>query len=155
MVVATPPRAVALARIVTGVLFFCEGFAKITGAFVDGGFAKSASKMAAAGYPFWKPFLERFVVPHATPFGWVVAISETMIGLSLLSGFLVRISSIGGFALVVVIGLGISWPGTGAPWHAYVTAWLLQAAYAMLFLIFASTDAGKLWGLDGRRRKGR
>jgi uncharacterized membrane protein YphA (DoxX/SURF4 family) len=155
MVSATPSRAIAFARIVTGAIYFCEGFGKITGPFVNGGFAKSASKMAAAGYPFWRPILERFVVPHSTPFAWAVAVAETLIGLSLLSGLLVRWASIGGFAMMVVIGLGIAWPVAGAPWHGYVTAWLLQAAYAMLFLIFAATDAGRLWGLDARRRKSR
>ena len=61
-------------------------------------------------------------------------------------------------ALAAVSGEAVhdsAWPGAGAPWHDYVTGWLLQVAYAMLFLIFAATGAGKLWGLDARRRKGR
>jgi hypothetical protein len=57
--------------------------------------------------------------------------------------------------MMLAIGFGNSWPGTGAHWNQFVTAWLTQAGYALLFLIFASADAGRLWGLDARRRRSR
>ena len=155
MIAASPPRSVAFARVVAGAIFFCEGYGKVAGAFVRGGFAKSASEMAAKGYPFWRPFLERVVVPHPTPFAWSIALGEIAIGLSLLLGFLVRWSSGAGIAMMLAIGFGNSWPGAGAHWNQYVAAWLTQAAYAVLFLIFATADAGKLWGLDSRRRGSR
>ena len=153
MVAATPSRSIAFARIVTGLIFFCEGYGKVTGSFLHGGFAKSVEHMAREGYPFWTTFLERVVVVHPAPFAWAIALGELAIALSLLSGFLVRWSSAGGILMMLAIGLGSAWPGADAHWYQYVTAWLAQAAYAMLFLIFASADAGRLWGLDARRRR--
>jgi uncharacterized membrane protein YphA (DoxX/SURF4 family) len=148
-------RSIALARIVAGAIFACSGFAKVTGAFVRGGFAKSAAEMAGQGYPFWRPFLQRVVVPHPEPFAWAVALGELALGLSLLSGLLVRWASAAGIVLMASIGFGGAWPGPHAEWHQYVTAWLAPAGYACLFLIFAAADAGRLWGLDGRRRNAR
>lgn len=95
------------------------------------------------------------MLAHPAPFGWAIALGELAIALSLLSGFLVRWSCAGGILMMLAIGLGNSWPGADAHWNQYVTAWLLQAGYAMLFLIFASADAGRLWGLDARRRRPR
>jgi thiosulfate dehydrogenase [quinone] large subunit len=152
MVPASPSRSIAFARIVTGVMFLCEGYGKITGSFLHGGFAKNAAQMAKEGFPFWRPILEKLVLPHPSPFGWAIALGELAIGLSLVFGFLVRWACACGILMMLVIGLGGSWPAAGAHGNQYVTAWLTQAAYAMLFLIFASADAGKLWGLDARRR---
>ncbi len=155
MIAASPPRSVAFARIVAGAILFCEGYGKVAGSFVRGGFAKSAAEMAAKGYPFWRPFLERVVVVHPAPFAWAIALGELAISLSLLFGILVRWSCAAGVAMMLAIGFGSSWPGSGAHWYQFATAWLTQAAYALLFLVFASADAGKLWGLDARRRGGR
>jgi len=155
MIVASPPRSVAFARILTGLIFFCEGYGKVTGTFVHGGFAKSAARMAAEGFPFWRPVLQRVVLVHPAPFAWAIALGELAIALSLLTGLLVRWSCAGGILMMLVIGFGSSWPGADAHWYQYVTAWLAQAACALLFLIFASADAGRLWGLDARRRRPR
>jgi uncharacterized membrane protein YphA (DoxX/SURF4 family) len=145
-------RAIAVARIVAGVVFFSSGFAKVTGTFVTEGFARSAGSMAKTGFPIWRPFLERIVVVHPAPFARAVALGELALGVSLILGFGVRWSSVAGIALMVVIGLGGAWPAPGAAWHRYVTSWLATGAYAMLFLIFAVSNAGEHWGLDGRRK---
>ena len=155
MQASSASRSIAAARIVAGAIFACSGFAKATGPFVGSGFAKSAAEMAREGYPFWRPLLQRVVLPHPGPFAWAVALGELAIGLSLLSGFLVRWASVSGIVLMLAIGFGGAWPGPHAEWHEYVTAWLVPAGYACLFLIFAAADAGRLWGLDGRRRGGR
>jgi uncharacterized membrane protein YphA (DoxX/SURF4 family) len=155
MVAASPSRSVAFARIVTGVIFFCEGYGKVTGTFVREGFAKSAAGMAKNGYPFWRPLLERVVLTHPAPFAWAIALGELAIALSLLSGFLVRWSCAGGILMMLAVGFGSSWPGADAHWNQFVTGWLVEGAYAILFLIFASADAGRLWGLDARRRRPR
>jgi len=145
-------RAIAGARIAAGIIFFCEGFAKITGTFVAGGFVRSAEAMAKKGFPFWRPFLDRIVVAHPAPFAWTVAAGELALGVSLILGLWARWSSLCGILLVVVIGLGQSWPGSGAAWTEYVTAWLVPGAYAMLFLVFVAANAGTHWGFDARRK---
>ncbi|MGH9442994.1 MAG: DoxX family protein, partial [Thermoanaerobaculia bacterium] len=135
MIAASPPRSIAFARIVTGVILFCEGFGKVTGAFVHAGFAKSAGEMAAKGYPFWRPFLERVVLVHPAPFAWAIALGEIAISLSLVSGLLVRVACAGGIAMMLAVGFGTSWPGGEAHWYQFVTSWLTQGAYALLFFI--------------------
>jgi thiosulfate dehydrogenase [quinone] large subunit len=145
-------RTIAFVRILTGIIFFFEGYQKVTGKFVRGGFATSAARMAKAGYPFWRGFLERVVVVHPSPFAWAVALGEILIGLSLISGLLVRAASVGGILLVLSIGFGSAFPSPEDPWPAFVTEWLLQAAYFGQFLIFFAADAGRTWGLDARRR---
>ena len=155
MAMSSANRSIVASRLVTGAIFFCAGFGKVTGTFVKSDFARAASDMARDGYPFWRPFLARVVVPHPTPFAWAVAAGELAIGLSLLSGLLVRWASIAGVLLMISIGLGACWPPAGSPWHLYVAMWLTQAACAMLFLIFASSDAGRTFGLDARRGRGK
>lgn len=145
-------RSIALVRILTGIMFLCEGYAKLAGKFLHGGFAADAAEMATRGFPFWRPFLEKTVVPHASLFSWAVALGETALGLSLVTGLLVRWASAGGILLLVSIGLGTSWPGAGTPWPRFVTAWLTQFAYIGLLLIFSAADAGRVFGLDARRK---
>src|SRR6202023_210973 len=75
-VTAGQARLAALVRIATGVLFIAEGYGKITGPFVQGGFSRSVSGMASESWPFWRSFLESGVKPHAAVFGWFVALGE-------------------------------------------------------------------------------
>lgn len=153
MAIQTSPagRAISLVRILTGVMFFCEGYLKLTGGFVSGEFARQAAASADKGYVFCRPILRRFILPHPAPFAWAIALGETLLGLALVSGFLVRLASIGGILLVLIIGFGSIRPIPGQPIARDVTAWLAAFAYAGLLLIFAASNAGRTWGLDSRR----
>lgn len=155
MIAASPSRSIAFSRIVTGVIFLAEACGKLSGDFLSGGFAKSSARMATEGFPFWRPVLQRFVLPHPAPFAWAIALGELAIALFLLSGFLVRWVCGGGIVMMLAIGFGSSFPPAGSPWNRFITAWLTQAPYLLLFLIFAAADAGKLWGLDARRKVSR
>ncbi len=153
MVVTTPAhRTVAFCRIATGLLFAAEGYAKLAGGFVRGGFAKTAAEAAKGAYPFWRPVLRALVVPHAGAFAWAIALGEALLGVSLLLGFLVRPASIAGVLLVLSIGFSTAFPPPGQPWVAYATAWLTPGTCVLLLLIFAVSDSGKTWGIDARRR---
>jgi thiosulfate dehydrogenase [quinone] large subunit len=146
-------RLTATVRILTGLLFVAEGLSKLTGDFVSGGFAKYAPGIAAGSFPFWRHFLEATVVPRAGLFSWVVALGELAVGLGLLAGFLTRIVAAGGALLMLSIVLGEARPGPGASWDVWITSGLTPKLACLLLLLLFAVDAGKVWGLDGRRRK--
>src|SRR5207253_2494896 len=99
--------SVAIVRIATGVIFFAEGFSKITGEFVRGGFAGSAREMAAGkAWPFWSHFLRAVVIPNASGFGWFFALAELALGVALILGLLTRAAAIGGRLPMGILLLG-------------------------------------------------
>ena len=144
-------RLAGLVRIAAGVLFVAEGFGKATGKFVQGGFAKSASGMAAESWPLWKSFLNSVVVPHASLFAWVVALGELAVGIGLLLGFLTRVAASGGVLLLLTILLGQTYV-PGSSWTGWVTAGLTTKFAILLLLLIAAVGYGA-WGVDGRRKK--
>jgi uncharacterized membrane protein YphA (DoxX/SURF4 family) len=146
-------RLTAVVRILTGLLFVAEGLSKLACDFVTGWFAKQAAKIAAGSFPFWRHFLEATVVPHAGLFGWVVALGELAVGLGLLAGFLTRTVAAGGALLMLSIALGEAKPGPGASWADWITSGLTPKLACLLLLLLFAVDAGRVWGLDGGRRK--
>jgi thiosulfate dehydrogenase (quinone) large subunit len=148
-----PVRVTAVVRILTGLLFVAEGLSKVTGEFVRGGFAKHAAGIAAGSFPFWRHFLETIVVPRAGVFAWVIALGELAVGLGLLAGFLTRIAAGGGALLMLAIALGEAKPDAGASWDDWITSGLTPKLAFLLLLLLCAVDAGRVWGLDGRRRK--
>ena len=148
-------RLAALVRMATGILFVAEGCGKIFGDFVRGGFAKSAVEMQAGAWPFWASFLRSVVVPHAAVFAWVIALGELTVGLGLLLGLATRAAAAGGVLLLLTILLGQMRPAAGATWDRWITAGLPTKFAILLLLLLAAADAGRVWGVDGRRVAGR
>ncbi|MGI9596490.1 MAG: DoxX family membrane protein [Acidimicrobiales bacterium] len=95
----------------------------------------------AAFEPYGR-LIDSVVLPNFTLFAWALFLTELMVGLSLLLGVGVRIGSLVGLALSVNLGIGLlDVPGEW-PW-----------AYAMLAMwhgLFYVSNAGRVWGLDGR-----
>jgi uncharacterized membrane protein YphA (DoxX/SURF4 family) len=148
-------RAAAVVRILTGLLFVAEGYSKVTGEFVRGGFPKSASDMARHAFPFWGRFLESAVVPHARQFAWLFSAAELAVGIALVLGLLTRIACGAGMALMLLILLSEANAGPGAPWHGWITAGLTPKFALLLFLLLFAVDAGGVWGIDARLRRRR
>jgi thiosulfate dehydrogenase [quinone] large subunit len=146
-------RLTAAVRIAAGALFVAEGAGKLAGDFVHGGFASSAKEMARASWPFWRSFLQSAVLPHAGVFGWVVAFAELAVGIGLLLGFAARAAAAGGAALMVAILLGQSYV-PGAKWDRWITAGLTTKFALLLLLLILASNAGRVWGIDGRLKKG-
>jgi uncharacterized membrane protein YphA (DoxX/SURF4 family) len=147
-------RLAAAVRIVTGALFAALGAAKLQGDFVHG-FARSVEEMAREAWPFWKSFLLSAVVPRAAVFGWAVAAGELAIGIGLFLGLATRLAAGAGAALMIGILLCQSYV-PGASWDKWVTAGLPTKFALLLFLLLLATNAGRVWGLDGRwNRRGR
>ena len=151
----TSPRAsygIAIARILTGVIFVAEGSAKIRGEFVRGGFAEAVRETAGHAWPFWGSFLRSVVLPNAPAFGWFFAIAELALGIALVLGLLTRIAAAGGILLMLILLLGQT-RVDGGGWEAWVTAGLTtKFALLLLWLLFLA-DAGRVWGLDARLRR--
>ena len=145
-------RLAAAVRVATGVLFVAEGAGKLAGDFVRGGFASSAKEMARVSWPFWRSFLLAVVVPHAGTVGWVFALAELAVGIGLLLGLAARAAAAGGAALMIAILFGQSYV-PGADWEKWITAGLTTKFALLLLLLILASDAGRVWGLDGRLRR--
>ena len=145
------PRLAALVRIATGAIFIAEGYGKITGRFVHGGFAQNAAGMTPESWPFWRSFLNSFVLPHASLFAWILALGELTLGIGLIVGFWTRIAAAAGVLLLLTILLGQTYV-PGSHWAAWVTAGL-TTKFAILLLLSILAVGHGAWGLDGRRKK--
>lgn len=149
-------RTMALVRIAVAIMFLFFAEYKLAGReFAHGGYAKYVSgylENTAVG--FYKPFL-RLTLTHPTLSGYAVAVAESLIGLSLLLGWRVRIFSVVG-ALFMLNLLLCTWnaPGPGA-WWRYLGNEIDNLAMFFLFLLFFAHRAGEVWGMDGRSQPAR
>jgi len=131
--------ALAVLRIAIGVLFLIFAQYKVFGTqfTLHGGFQFWINRFLEDGaYPFMKPILKNFVLPHAAPLAFFVAYGELAIGISLVTGILVRASS--AFGLIFMLGLLFSsnYPGSQAPLWQYFGASLDHSVLALCFLTF-------------------
>ena len=102
---------------------------------------------------FYQPILANLVLPHAVFFGYLVGVVELFIGVCLLLGIWVRPASVLGALHMLSLTLATWWePGQGIPVWRYFGSELDHLPLLFLFIIFFVADAGKEWGLDGRRR---
>jgi len=101
---------------------------------------------------FYRPVLSGLILPHAVFFGYLVGAIEMFVGVCLLLGFWVRPASLVGIFFLLNLTLAARWdPGHGVPLWRYFGARLDTVPLLLLLIIFYATDAGKVWGLDGRR----
>lgn len=152
MTTSATARAVAIARILTGVIFVAEGSAKIRGEFVRGGFAESVRETAGHAWPFWESFLRSAVLPNAGAFGWFFAVAELALGIALVLGLLTRVAAVCGMLLMVILLFGQTKVAEGG-WEAWVTAGLTSKFALLLLWMLFLADAGREWGLDARLRR--
>lgn len=148
-------RAIAAVRVATSVFFLFFGEYKVAGPdFAHGGFQKYLQGyIDSSAVSFYRPFLAHIVLPHAVFFGYVVGALELFIGLSLLLGLWVKPASVLGALYMVNLTLATWWdPGHGVPFWRYFGNELDHLPLLLLFVIFFFADAGRVWGLDGRKR---
>jgi uncharacterized membrane protein YphA (DoxX/SURF4 family) len=152
----TPSAAKAIAgvRIATSTFFLLFGEYKLAGP----GFAHGGFQGYLHGYitndavSFYRPVLSGLILPHAVFFGYLVGVIEMFVGICLLLGLWVRPASIVGILFLLNLTLAAWWdPGHGMPLWRYFGARLDTIPLLLLLIIFYATDAGKVWGLDGRR----
>jgi uncharacterized membrane protein YphA (DoxX/SURF4 family) len=149
-------RALAFLRIAVGLLFLIFAQYKLTSTkFISGGMANYISHFIQSGcYPFTRSFLKNIILPHAVFFGAFVAITELLIGLSLITGVLVRWASLGGLAMMLLFLFSSNYPGPQAPLWQYFGASLDHSVLALCFLTFLIGEPDAAWALRlGKTRR--
>jgi uncharacterized membrane protein YphA (DoxX/SURF4 family) len=143
-------KTTALARILTGGIFFLFGEYKVAGpGFAHGGFQQYLNEyIATDALSFYRPVLAHLVLPHAVVLGYAVGVVELIIAASLILGVWVRPISIVG--ILYMLNLIVStWNqvGPGPVWR-YFGAELDHIPLLFLFAIFYASHAGETWGMD-------
>ena len=152
----TPSAAKAIAgvRIATSTFFLLFGEYKLAGpGFAHGGFQGYLhAYITNDAVSFYRPVLSGLILPHAVFFGYLVGAIEMFVGVCLLLGLWVRPASVLGIFFLLNLTLAAWWdPGHGVPLWRYFGARLDTIPLLLLLIIFYAADAGKVWGLDGRR----
>lgn len=148
------PKTIAAVRIATSVFFILFGEYKLAGpGFAHGGFQQYLHDyIAISSLDFYRPVLSKLVLPHAVFFGYFVGVLESFVGVCLLLGLWVRVASVIGMLFLLNLTFASWWePGHGAPVWRYFGARLDTLPLLLLLVIFFAADAGRVWGLDGRR----
>ena len=146
-------RVIAIARILTGVLFFLFGEYKVASReFAHTGFPQYLQGyVQSSAVAFYRPIL-MLLLPHVVFFGYLVGIVELAIAASLILGLWVRPMSIVGALFMLNLFLATWWePGHGVAVWRYFGAELDKIPLIFLFAIFYASDAGATWGLDRPR----
>lgn len=152
---SAPSRTIAVARIATSLFFLFFGEYKVASpGFAHGGFQTYLQGYIDAGaVSFYRPVLTSIVQPHAVFFGYFVGVLELFVGMSLLIGLWVRPACIVGILFLLNLTLAAWWePGHGVSVWRYFGARLDTLPLLLLLVIFFAADAGRVWGLDARRR---
>ncbi|MCU1303979.1 MAG: hypothetical protein JWQ87_4263 [Candidatus Sulfotelmatobacter sp.] len=148
-------KTIAGVRMATSLFFLLFGKYKLAGSgFAHGGFQGYLHEyIASSAVSFYRPILSNLILPHAVFFGYLVGVIEMFVGICLLLGLWVRLSSAVGIFFLLNLTLAAWWDvGHGAPLWRYFGARLDTLPLLLLLIIFYSADAGKVWGLDGRRK---
>jgi len=148
-------KTIAAVRIATSVFFLLFGEYKVAGpAFAHGGFQSYLQDYIVNGaVSFYRPVLSSLILPHAAFFGYVVGVVELLIGISFLLGLWVRPAAVVAILFLVNMLLATWWePGHGVPVWRYFGVELDHIPLLLLCMIFFAADAGRVWGLDGRRK---
>ncbi len=138
----------AIPRIFVGYHFIDVALPKLTRGFTNGEDLPAQLLKSVAKDPFgWhRDFIQGFVIPHSGFFSYLVPYGELAIGISLILGCLVRLSSTFGAFHNLNILLAIAIPGGGANVA-------INGTFIALHLVFVFASAGRVLGLDAVFRK--
>ena len=137
----------AIPRFVIGYYYLRVGPGKLSDKFLSGQpLSERFTEIAADPFSWHHSFITDFVVPHAEFFAHLVAFGEVAIGVSLILGCLVRLSSsFGAFhSLNILLAIGI--PAGGASFGVNLMFFVMQ-------LMFVFSSPGRVLGLDGLLKK--
>jgi thiosulfate dehydrogenase [quinone] large subunit len=142
-------KALAFLRISIGLIFLIFAEYKLTSTrFIRVGMAQYISQfLNESSYPFVRPFLRNIVLPHTVFFGAIVAISELLLALSLLTGVLVRWASVGGLTMMLVLLFSSNYPGPQAPFWEFFGASLDHSVLALCFIALLIAPSNQRWAL--------
>lgn len=134
----------SILRIYVGYYLFFQGIGKFQRNFPKGDWiGRQIGDLASLDlYPWYKTFLQNYVVPHSELFGYLVMIGEIAVGVCLLLGLFTRLSAAIGLFMMVNYCLG---PGMAR--GGYLLAF--QQINILALAIFVLAGPGKTLGLDG------
>jgi thiosulfate dehydrogenase [quinone] large subunit len=142
-----PLYYLAILRIMVGYHFLSVGSGKLNAQFFTGEqLVRQLAGVDADPIGLHRAFITSIVIPNASLFAYLVAFGEVLIGLSLLAGLLVRVSSLFGAFHNLNIYLAIGWAAGGAQLS-------VNRIYILMHLIFVIVGAGRSLGLDGLLKK--
>jgi uncharacterized membrane protein YphA (DoxX/SURF4 family) len=148
-------QALAALRIAIGVLFVIFGEAKVFDSeFTLGrGFQSAVHAFIQQGitYPFMVNTLKTVVLPHGRFLAFLVAYGELAIGLSLVSGVLVRTASVFSAIYMVLLICSASYPGDHLPVRRYLAFSLEHSVFLLCFVTFALSDSAETFSLPASR----
>ena len=93
-------------------------------------------------YPWYKAFLQNYVVPHSELFGYLVMLGEISVGACLLFGLFTRVTAAVGLFMLINYYLGPGMARGGAPLAQ-------QQTFIIALVIFVLANPGRTLGLDG------
>ena len=134
----------SILRIYVGYYLFFQGIGKFQRNFPKGDWiGRQIGDLASLElYPWYKNFLQNYVVPHSELFGYLVMVGEIAVGVCLLLGLFTRVSASIGLVLLVNYYLG---PGMAR--GGYLLAH--QQIFIIALAIFVLAGPGRTLGLDG------
>lgn len=127
-------KAIAYLRVCVGALFLIFAQYKVFGTefTLGGGFQFWINRFISDGaYPFMRPVLRDFVLPHGTGIAFLVAYGELAIGLSLVFGFLVKPASACGIIYLLLLLFSANYPGSNAAFWQYFGGSLEHSVLAL------------------------
>jgi uncharacterized membrane protein YphA (DoxX/SURF4 family) len=151
----TNSQALAALRIAVGLLFLIFAQYKVFGSefTLGGGFQYWINLFIREGgaYPFMVDVLKNFVLPHGTPIAFLVAYGELAIGMSLVTGILVRTASIFGAVFMIALLLSANYPGPNVPIWRYFGASLEHSVFLLCFITFLVSDSASAASIPASR----
>ena len=145
--------ALAGLRIAVGALFFVFAQYKVFGTqfTLHGGFQFWINRFLGGGaYPWMRPVLAGFVLPHATAIAFLVAYGEMAIAIALILGILVRTASACGLIYMLALLFSSNYPGPHAAFWQYFGASLDHSVLALCFAAFVIGDSTAAWSIRKR-----
>ncbi|MDQ0172870.1 DoxX family protein [Paenibacillus tundrae] len=126
-------------RVYIGYDWMMHGWDKLTGGFQAGGFLAGALEKTTGDHPavqaWWGTFLEKFAVPNAGLFDFVIPLGEFLVGLGLILGCFTTLAAL----MAMVMNFAFLFSGT--------VSTNAQLVVMEIFLVVAGANAGKI-GLD-------
>jgi uncharacterized membrane protein YphA (DoxX/SURF4 family) len=99
-------------------------------------------------YPWYRSFLQNYVVPHSELFGYLVTLGEIAVGICLLLGLFTRISACIGLFMLINYYLGPGMARGGAQLAQ-------QQTFIIALVLFVLANPGRTLGLDGLLSNGK
>ena len=136
------------ARIAVGYHFILVAWPKVFSGYPGAELARQLLQAAPRNpIPLHRDFIVGFVVPHVDFFAFLIAYGEMAIGLSLVTGCLVRVSASFAAFENLNLYLAIAIPGIATRAGAAQVPW--NRTLIIMHLVFVAVSAGRSFGVDG------